>query len=99
MSKLEVRDGLATPFGAYSTLQQPLCPKLRAALATDTWLDFVKEAGYITSEQHTTLALNCHKIGKMLGAMIKNPKKFLRTSDLWQTLRSPVSAVKFPNAH
>ncbi|MFM6129660.1 MAG: four helix bundle protein [Sphaerospermopsis kisseleviana] len=44
---------------------------------TDTSLDFAKDCGYITAEQHKTLAETNREIGKMLGAMISNPKPFL----------------------
>jgi len=44
---------------------------------TDTSLDFAKDCGYITSEQHTEMASLCQEIGKMLGSMINNPGPFL----------------------
>lgn len=44
---------------------------------TDSSLDFAKDCGYITSEQHAELAQLCIKIGKMLGSMINNPEAFL----------------------
>jgi four helix bundle protein len=48
---------------------------------TDSSLDFAKDCGYITTEQHVELTSLCCEIGKMLGAMIKDPGPFL-TSDL-----------------
>jgi four helix bundle protein len=48
---------------------------------TDSSLDFAKDCGYITSEQHTEMTSLCQEIGKMLGSMINNPSPFL-TSDL-----------------
>ena len=48
---------------------------------TDSSLDFAKECGYITIEQHLELTSLCQEIGKMLGGMIKNPSSFL-ISDL-----------------
>jgi four helix bundle protein len=48
---------------------------------TDSSLDFAKDCGYITPEQHTELVLLCEEIGKMLGSMLKNPSSFL-ISDL-----------------
>src|SRR5439155_24198474 len=48
---------------------------------TDTSLDFAKDCGYISPEEHQQLTCLCEEIGKMLGAMIKDPKPFL-TSDL-----------------
>jgi len=47
----------------------------------DTWLDFAKDCGYLTEEEHRRLAARCQEIGKMLGAMIRNPAPFLLTSD------------------
>ena len=44
---------------------------------TDSSLDFAKDCGYITSDQHAELALLCREIGKMLGSMINNPESFL----------------------
>ena len=48
---------------------------------TDTSLDFALECGYITAAQHADLVSINRDIGKMLGAMMKNPRPFL-TSDL-----------------
>lgn len=44
---------------------------------TDSSLDFAKDCGYLTSDQHAELALLCSEIGKMLGSMINNPESFL----------------------
>jgi len=44
---------------------------------TDTSLDFAKDCGYITLEQHESLAGLNHEVGRMLGAMIANPAPFL----------------------
>jgi four helix bundle protein len=44
---------------------------------TDSSLDFTKDCGYITAEQHIELTSLCHEIGKMLGSMIRNPVPFL----------------------
>ena len=44
---------------------------------TDTSLDFARDCGYITTEKHTELTALNHEVGKMLGAMIKAPEKFL----------------------
>jgi four helix bundle protein len=48
---------------------------------TDTALDFAKDCGYITAQQHAELISQCEEIGKMLGSMINNPTPFL-ISDL-----------------
>ena len=44
---------------------------------TDSSLDFAKDSGYITSEQHTELAEQSREVGRMLGSMINNPHPFL----------------------
>ena len=44
---------------------------------TDSSLDFAKDCGYITSEQHTELAALSHEVGRMLGTTIKNSAPFL----------------------
>ncbi|OGQ81653.1 MAG: four helix bundle protein [Deltaproteobacteria bacterium RIFCSPLOWO2_12_FULL_60_19] len=44
---------------------------------TDSSLDFAKDCGYITAEQHAQLCGLCREIGKMLGSMINNPGPFL----------------------
>jgi len=44
---------------------------------TDSSLDFARDCGYITAQQHSELtALNAES-GKMLGNMIKTPSSFL----------------------
>jgi four helix bundle protein len=43
---------------------------------TDTSLDFARDCGYLTDEQHTHLVALNAEIGKMLGAMINNPTPF-----------------------
>ena len=44
---------------------------------TDSSLDFAKDCGYITAEQHRQLVDLCSEVGRMLGSMIKNPGPFL----------------------
>lgn len=44
---------------------------------TDTSLDFAKDCGYITTEQHASLSDSCTEIGRMLGSMLRNPASFL----------------------
>ena len=46
---------------------------------TDTSLDFAKDCGYITSEQHLSLTDLNREVGRMLGSMIRDPKPFLLT--------------------
>jgi len=48
---------------------------------TDTSLDFAKDCGYITIQEHTELTQECCEIGKMLGTMISNPDVFLLPPD------------------
>ncbi len=44
---------------------------------TDSSLDFARDCGFITNDQHRALVLRSQEIGKMLGSMIKNPGPFL----------------------
>lgn len=44
---------------------------------TDSSLDFAKDCGYITIEQHFELTSLCSEIGKMLGCMVQSPGPFL----------------------
>jgi len=44
---------------------------------TDTSLDFARDCGYISAEEHTQLTAVNHEIGSMLGSMIKSPDRFL----------------------
>jgi len=48
---------------------------------TDTSLDFALDCSYISNQEHKELTALCAEIGKMLGAMIRRPVKFL-ISDL-----------------
>ncbi|MCF8356408.1 MAG: four helix bundle protein [Melioribacteraceae bacterium] len=45
---------------------------------TDSSLDFARDCGYISNEQHLYLTSEVRDIGKMLGAMINNPKPFIK---------------------
>lgn len=44
---------------------------------TDSSLDFARDCGYITVDQHSELAQFCSEVGKILGSMMKNPGSFL----------------------
>lgn len=46
---------------------------------TDTSLDFSRDCGYITTDQHARLTGLNHEVGKMLGSMIKATHKFILT--------------------
>jgi len=48
---------------------------------TDTWLDFAKDSGYLKEEDHGRLVARCSSVGRMLGSMLKDPSKFILTSD------------------
>lgn len=44
---------------------------------TDSSLDFARDCEYITSQEHTKLSDQNRSVGRMLGAMLKNPAPFL----------------------
>ena len=44
---------------------------------TDTSLDLAKDCQYITVQVHQELVGLCDEVGRMLGSMIRSPKKFL----------------------
>ena len=44
---------------------------------TGSSIDFAKDCGYITIEQHEELSALCQQVGKMLGSMLNNPGPFL----------------------
>jgi four helix bundle protein len=48
---------------------------------TDTCWDFARDCGYIPPDEHAKMTAQNHEVGKMLGAMIKSPEKFLLTPD------------------
>ena len=47
---------------------------------TDSSIDFARDCGYISDQQHGELCGLSGEVGKMLGKMILNPRPFL-TSD------------------
>lgn len=47
---------------------------------TDTWLDFAFNCGYLKESDHKRLSDQSSQVGKMLGAMLKKPGKFLLKS-------------------
>jgi four helix bundle protein len=53
---------------------------------TETALDFAKDCGYISPEQHRELTGKCQVTGRMLGSMMRNPQKFLLHP---QVIKSP----------
>ncbi len=44
---------------------------------TDIWLDFAKDCGYITDEQHKIWVNLNNEVGNLLFHMINNPDKYL----------------------
>ena len=44
---------------------------------TDTSLDFARDCGYVTNEEHRELTGQADEVGRMLGEMIRFPNKFL----------------------
>ena len=48
---------------------------------TDTCWDFARDCGYIQEEEHSGLTELNHEVGKMIGTMLKSPKKFLLIPD------------------
>ena len=44
---------------------------------TDSSLDFARDCGYITAQQHLELTGLCQEVDKMLGSIINNPTSFL----------------------
>jgi four helix bundle protein len=47
---------------------------------TDSSLDFARDCGYISVQQHATLTVLCEATGKMLGSMIKHSASFQVTT-------------------
>jgi len=43
---------------------------------TDSSLDFAKDCGYITLQQHVILTGFCNEVGRMLAACLKTPALF-----------------------
>lgn len=43
---------------------------------TDSSLDFARDCGYFSPQQHSTLTTLCKEIGKMVGSMIKHAASF-----------------------
>jgi four helix bundle protein len=47
---------------------------------TDSSLDFARDCGYISLQQHCELTGLCQQVGKMLGSMMKHPNSFWVTA-------------------
>jgi four helix bundle protein len=44
---------------------------------TGVWLDFALKCKYMNEEEHTRLTSKKEEVGRLLGAIIKDPKKYL----------------------
>jgi four helix bundle protein len=44
---------------------------------TKTSLDFAKDCGYISEQEHKQLSAELSEVGRMLGSMIREPEKFV----------------------
>lgn len=47
------------------------------ATETQVWLDFARDCQYLSPERHSDLIIGYEEIGKMLGAMMSMPEKFM----------------------
>jgi four helix bundle protein len=47
------------------------------ATETQVWLDFARDCGYLSLEDHRQLTAGYEEIGRMLNAMIANPERFV----------------------
>ena len=47
------------------------------ATETQAWLDFARDCGYLSNENHDRLIEKFEEVGRMLGSMMANPEKFL----------------------
>lgn len=65
---------------------------------TDSSLDFARDCGYLSDENHSELIAMCSKIGKMIGSMIKRPEPFLISEDklISADIRLPTSDLWLP---
>jgi four helix bundle protein len=43
---------------------------------SDSWLDFARDCGYLSPDDHGRLRRQAEEVGAMLGAMIKQPSPF-----------------------
>ena len=51
---------------------------------TETSIDFASDCGYITVEEYEQMLDLNHEIGKMLGAMLNTPEKYVLHIDPWR---------------
>ena len=55
---------------------------------TDTWLDFAKDSGCLSPERHKVLAGKVSHVGRMLGAILREPDSFCRLPTTDNRLRT-----------
>jgi four helix bundle protein len=46
------------------------------ATETQVWLDFARDSGYLSESDSSRLISKYEEVGRMLGAMMSNPKRF-----------------------
>ena len=46
------------------------------ATETHVWLDFARDCGYMSKQNHDRLTSGYEQVGKMLGGMMKDPARF-----------------------
>ncbi len=49
------------------------------ATETQVWLDFARDCGYLSQEQHKRLTGGYEEVGKMLNSMMADPGKFTKS--------------------
>lgn len=47
---------------------------------TDTWLDFARDCGYLSRDDHGRLVSKSELVGRKLGAMLRTPAPFLTSN-------------------
>ncbi len=47
------------------------------ATETQVWLDFARECGYLSTEDHKRLAAGYQELGRILNGIMANPQKFV----------------------
>ncbi len=60
---------------------------------TESSLDFARDCGYVTDQEHVELTGACNEVGKMLGRMMQKSSAFLPSD-----LRSPTSDLRPPTS-
>lgn len=46
------------------------------ATETQVWLDFARDCGYMSREDHSRLTIGYEEVGKILSGMMANPQRF-----------------------